>query len=350
GALMRFAGTRAYEGWSRYGVLVRASSLLRLAVAATRFAVIGNPAEGAASRDYLAGGDKPKLDERRRTSDDFYRALREAAAANVVKNTAIDEHLKFIDDKVRELAAMREKVDAKTAPPAAITGLLVATSGRAIDAIGTMAAVATDSVLSRRIVALYATLHSGDGMLAQRGAGQAALKDGQAPAGMFMLLASGATRQTVFGKLFNDLAPPAVIRQYQAFDAANGRALQELREIALKNSGTPASPEQLKRWVDLNAEMTGGLTGMFTTTADLFSAEADDMLAAAWRSVVFYLTVTLAGLAVVLVLSRMVLSTLRRLLTGLSHAMKELRNRHYDVAIPGVDRTDELGDMARTTT
>src|SRR5262249_38311104 len=50
------------------------------------------------------------------------------------------------------------------------------------------------------------------------------------------------------------------------------------------------------------------------------------------------------------VLSRMVLSTLRRLLTGLSHAMKELRDRHYDVAIPGVDRTDEIGDMARTTT
>src|SRR5215470_11738383 len=107
-ALMLFAGTLTYESWSRYGDLVRASSLLRLAVAATRFAVIGNPAEGAASRDYLAGGDKPKLDERRRTSDDFYRALREAAAANVVKNTAIDEHLKFIDDKVRELAAMRE--------------------------------------------------------------------------------------------------------------------------------------------------------------------------------------------------------------------------------------------------
>jgi methyl-accepting chemotaxis protein len=349
-ALMLFAGSQTYESWVRYGELVRASSLLRLAVAASRFGVIANPAEGAASRAYLVGGDKAKLDAQRRVTDEFYRVMREAAAASEVKDARIDEHLKVVDEKVRELKAMREKVDAKTATPAAITGLLVGTTGRVIDAIGTMTTLADDAVLARRILALYATLQFGDGMLAQRGAGQATLTEGQAPPGMFMLLASGSTRQAVFGKLFNDLAPAEVIRQYRTFEAANGRALQELRDIALKNSGTPASPDQVKRWVELNGEMTTVLTGIFTATADMVSAEANAMTAAAARSLVIYSLVTLAVLVTVLMLSRTVSGTLRTLLAGLADAMKELHAGRYDVAIPGIDRADEIGMMARATT
>ncbi len=349
-ALMLFAGSQTYESWSRYGELTRAASLLRLAVAASRFAAIANPAEGAASRAYLAGGDKAKLDAQRRVADESYRAMREAASASEVKEPRIDEHLRAIDEKVRELKAMREMVDAKTATPAAITGLLVATSGRVIDAIGTMTALADDAILARRILALYATIQFGDGMLAQRGAAHATLQEGQAPPGMFMLLASGATRQGVFSKLFNDLAPPEAIRQYRTFEAANGRAWQELRDMALKNSGTPASPEQVKRWAELSGEMTTALTGIFTTTADLFSAEADAMIAAAWRSLILYLIVTVAVLTTVLMLSRIVSGTLRTLLAGLVDAMKELHAGRYDVTVPGVERTDEIGMMARATT
>src|SRR5215510_6492401 len=227
-ALMLFAGRLTYESWSRYQDLERASSLLRLAVAASRFAGIAMPAEGAASRAYLAGGDKAKLDAQRRTTDEHYRAMREAAAANTVKHPRIEEHLRAIDERMRDIATMRGTIDAKTATPATLTPPLVRTSGLAIDSVGTMATIIGDGVLSRRILALYATLHFGDG-----------------------LLAAGTTRQSIFGKLFAELAPPEVVRIYQSFESTNGRALQELRELALKNSGTPASPEQLKRWNDL---------------------------------------------------------------------------------------------------
>jgi methyl-accepting chemotaxis protein len=348
-ALTLFAGTLIYESWSHYHDLVRASSLLRLAVAATRFAVIAMPAEGAASRDYLAGGDKAKLDAQRRITDDLYRATRETAAANVAKNPGIEEHLKAIEEGMRDIAAMRDKIDAKMATPAILTPVFVRTSGHAIDAVGTMATVVSDAVLSRQVLALYATLHFGDGLLSQRGAGQVILTDGQAPPGLFLLLTSGVTRQTIFGKLFNDLAPAEAVRQYQAFDSAGGRELQELREIALKNSGTPASPEQAKRWVDLYREMTTVLTSIFTSTADLISAEAEQLMTAAWRELVIYCGVTLSVLAVVLGLSRMVMSTLSTLLGGLSRTMEEMRDGRYDVAIPSTDRADEIGVMARAT-
>ncbi|HKA72525.1 MAG TPA: methyl-accepting chemotaxis protein [Xanthobacteraceae bacterium] len=349
-ALMLFAGRLTYESWSRYQDLERASSLLRLAVAASRFAGIAMPAEGAASRAYLAGGDKAKLDAQRRITDEHYRAMREAAAANTVKHPRIEEHLRAIDERMRDIATMRGTIDAKTATPATLTPPLVRTSGLAIDSVGTMATIIGDGVLSRRILALYATLHFGDGMLAQRGAGTAVLQDGQAPPPLFALLAAGTTRQSIFGKLFAELAPPEVVRIYQSFESTNGRALQELRELALKNSGTPASPEQLKRWNDLVGELTGVITRMYTATTDIISAETDQMITAAWESLLMYLGVTLGVLAVVLALSKMTLGTVRQLLTGLSHAMQQLRDGRYDVAIPGVDRADEIGEMARNTT
>ena len=45
----------------------------------------------------------------------------------------------------------------------------------------------------------------------------------------------------------------------------------------------------------------------------------------------------------------MVLRTLRELLGELAGAMDKMRDGHYDVAIPHVERTDEIGMMARAT-
>ena len=346
-AMALFAGTLTYENWSRYGDLTRASTLLRLAVATSRVSGIALPAEGAASRTYLAGGDKLKLDEARRFTDDSYSGMRTAAAANDVKDPRIEEHLKSIDEEMRDVAAIRQKIDAKTTTPAALTGVLIKASGRAIDLVGAMAATSTDAVLSRRILALYATLQFGDGTLAQRGAGQAILKDGQAPAGLFVLLASAVNRQAVFGKMFNDLAPPQAVALYRAFDASKGRELQALREIALKNSGTPASAEQVNQWMDINGELTGVLTTIFTSTADLISAESGALVSSAWRASVIYLGVSVLLFALVLATCWFVLRTLRQLLGDLTGTMAALGERKLDITVPSVNRTDEIGVLAR---
>jgi hypothetical protein len=126
--LALFAGTLTYQSWSHYEDLVRASSLVRLAVAASRFAVIALPAEGAASRAYLVDGDKAKLEAQRGITDDLYRTMREAAAAaSSVDNARIQQHLKAIDDSMRDVTAMRRTVDVKAATPATLTPVLVRT-------------------------------------------------------------------------------------------------------------------------------------------------------------------------------------------------------------------------------
>jgi methyl-accepting chemotaxis protein len=348
-ALAGFGGRLAYESWSRYHDLTRASSLLRLAVAASRFAGIGLPGEGAATREFLAGGDRAKLADRRKTADDYYAALRDAADAVAAKDDKIEEQLKGIDEKFRELGTMRSAVDAKTATPAGATSLLVATSGRTIDLIGTAAALASDAVLSRRIFALYATLQFTNGALTQRGPGQIALQEGKIPPNLFLLLAQGSGFQATFGKLFDDYAPAAAVASYRQFSAANGAALRELRDLAMKNAGQPASEAEVKRWVDLNREQTEVLTRILTTTADSISAEGQKMLGAAWNSMLIYFGVTLLALGAVVVLSRAVLGAVRHLINDLVTAIDGMRDGNFAIAIPHVGRHDEIGAMARAT-
>lgn len=146
-ALALFASRLTYESWVRYDNLTRATSLLRLAVAASQFAGLAVPGEGAVSRDFLASGDMAKLTAQRNTTDSLYRAMREAAAANVVKDVRIDEHLRFIDEKMRAFLAARPKIDDKSMPASEVTGLLAPMSGRAIDLIGA-AAAASDAIVS----------------------------------------------------------------------------------------------------------------------------------------------------------------------------------------------------------
>jgi methyl-accepting chemotaxis protein len=342
------AGTLAYESWSRYGDLVRASSLLRLAAAAGRFGGTAIPAEGAATRVFLDGGDKATLDARRRITDDLYRAVREAAAANVVKDARIEEHLRVLDERMRAIAALRDKID--TRPPVLdTTATLAPAAQRSAELVATAAAVASDPVLSRRIFALYATLEFNESTLIQRGAGLLALQKGQVANTAFLLMAKNVYFNATFMKLFYDFAPAEVVRIYQAFDASNGRALQELRELILKNAGTPASDAQIKQWGDIYRELTTVMTTILNSTLDLVSTEADQLQIEAWRNLLLLTGLTLLGLIAVLIASRMAIGMLRGLLGGLAGTMEKLRDGVYDVKVPSVTRGDEIGAMARAT-
>jgi methyl-accepting chemotaxis protein len=348
-AMTWFAGQLTCESWSRYNDLVRASSLVRLSVAVSRFAGIAIPGEGAMTREVVSGrGDKAALDARRRTTDDLYRGVREAADANVARNPALDEQLKAIDARMQAIAALRQKIDAKTPmTPTDTTIVMAPTAARAIDLVATVASVASDAVLSRRIFALYATLQFNENALVQRGAGQLALETGKLSPDAFLLLARAVALHATFAKLFRDYAPAETVALFQPFDSANGRELQELRELALKSNGTPASPAQLQRWLEISRDLTGVLTKIVSATAEAVTAETDQLVAAARSSLIFYCGVSLAMLALVLLTSRLVLRTLRDLLGALAGTMEALGDQRLDITVPSVGRTDEIGVMAR---
>jgi methyl-accepting chemotaxis protein len=246
--------------------------------------------------------------------------------------------------------ALRQGIDSKAITSVdATTGTLSPAAQRSADLVATAAAVASDPVLSRRIFGLYATLQFNESTLIQRGTGVPALQKGQLANVPFLLMVKNIYLNATFTKLFYDFAPPEMVRLYQGFDAANGRPLQELRELILKNAGTPASEAQIKQWIDIHRELTTVMTTILNSTFDLFSAEADQLVGEAWRNLVLLGAITLAGLIAVLLASRMAIGMLRGLLGGLAGIMEKLRDGFYDVTVPSVARGDEIGAMARAT-
>ncbi|HEY2135094.1 MAG TPA: nitrate- and nitrite sensing domain-containing protein, partial [Xanthobacteraceae bacterium] len=350
-ALAMFGSLLSYESWSRYSKLNDASSVLRLAVASARFAGIAVPGEGTMNRDIILGrADRNQLEPKRRVTDDIYRNLRDAGAALTVKAPTLEEQLRTLDGNIRAIIALRAQVDANALKsPNDSTKVISPAATGAVDLVGSAAAVVNDAALSRSIFALYATIQFIQTASGQRGPAEIALKGGTLPPDAFLALARGYSVNATFDRLFHDYAPAEVVARYDAFDAANGRDLAELRKLALANSGQAASDAQLKRWLEVSGKLADLMREMLVSTIDSVNAEGEQMLSDARRDMAVYLGITLAVLAIVILLSRMVLRTVRELLGELAGAVDKMRDGQYDVVIPHIARTDEIGVMARAT-
>src|SRR5262249_59978587 len=133
-------------------------------------------------------------------------------------------------------------------------------------------------VLSRRVFAIYATVQFIQTATVQRGTGETILRGLKVPPDGYLFLVRGYTLHQTFTKLFRDYAPAPAIALYDTFDRANGRELDELRAIAVANTGQAVPEAQLRRWIDLSNEITTLLGRVLSTTVDVVSAETDQML------------------------------------------------------------------------
>ncbi|RAI44355.1 methyl-accepting chemotaxis protein [Rhodoplanes roseus] len=343
-----FGGQLAWEGWSRYSDLSRASSVLRLALATSRLAEV-LPRQAAAERELIAGtGDRARTEALRREADAQFAVFRTAATPDVLQNPAIAAHVRGIEEKTAKFRDLRQQIDAGTvknlAAPTIVGAPIV---GQSIDLVGSASATVSDPALSRRIVALYATLQFADSLLLQRGAGQLSLQNGTLPQDTWLLLSRGIAMNGPFGKLFADYAPPSVVALYQAFDSTKGRELQALRERAVKPTGEPASAEQIRRWGELGSEQTALFGKIIPQAIEAIGAESDQMLRDAWWSLLGYLGTFVVVLAAVVVMGAVVMRIVRDLIGQLVAAIHTMRDGNFAVAIPHTERRDEIGAMAQ---
>ncbi len=304
--LAMFGGRMTYDTWSRYRQLSQASSVLRLAVATGRFTGMAIPGEGALSREVVAGkGDRAKLEAVRRNTDEMYRGIREAAAGLSVKSAGIDAQVAALNERMRLVGEMRKQVDANALKsPNDTTAVIAPAAAIGIDLAASSAAAVNDPALARQVFALYATLQFVENAMVQRGGAEIALREGKLPPAPFALLARGISLNATFGKLFHEYSWPHIIAQYDAFEATNGRDLEELRRLALANTGTPASEAQINRWLELSRDITAALGKVLASTLDTVVANGDRMLSEARFDMLLYLALTVGVLAIVVILSR----------------------------------------------
>ncbi len=348
-ALTIFGGRLTYDSWSRYNELGGAISVLRLSLAAAQLGGLGIPGEAVASREFAFGDhDRAKLDAQHRRLDDFYREVREAGAALKVEAPGVQAQLEALAERMRGIDALRAKLEANSLKSATeVTEAVSPVSGGAIAMVGSTSAIVNDTDLSRAIFGLYASLQFSESALSQRGAGEVALREGKLATPMLVRFARSSGNNATFNPLFHDYAPAELVRQFDTFDAANGRELDELRRVILANSGQPASEAQQRRWAELSREITAVSGKMLNAIIGIVRDQGGQALSAARRGFFIYLMFTLAVLAVVILLSRQMVRILRELLGQLAGAVDKMRDGNYEVAIPHVTRDDEIGIIAR---
>jgi methyl-accepting chemotaxis protein len=352
-AMLAFGGVLVVQTLGVYRGIGHLSALEQFVSAASRLTTEALDAESPASLSFVASGtemDRVALMATRRASDDAIRSFKAAAASAGLSDPKALAIIGEIEQRLGGLEAFRQKTDARTLDRRAVGDLLQPTTTRLADLFQRIAHLINQDQLSELLLALHAVMQMNDGQKIEAGRAEVALRQQGLDAGLTQMWVAGVAKQSIFGKQYDDLGPERVRDQLRAFDAGpDGRAIESLRPTILAAAnGGKVSEADAKRWRDAMAARNTLWSASVGATRDELTATTKALQEQARSSLLFYVTEIVLAVVGVMVLIRVVLRTVRGLLAELTKVMQELANGRLAVMVPGRDRSDEIGVMART--
>jgi methyl-accepting chemotaxis protein len=348
-ALAAFGGVLVKQSFDEYREITRVVALQRLVSAAAAYSS-GIPQESQASYPFLASGqeaDRARMLARRPITDRIFVELREAAAAANLTDTSAIEILGKIEGRKPAFDALRQKFDTRTTERAEATSTLQPMVALGIDLIGRMGGLTNNSIIARRMIALQATLQTMDGNYLESSRAQLA-KDGPLKSGMLRQMQHGIELQNIFGALLANYASPGIVAEVQAFNSRFAPVVAEVRPKVLDlQPNEKLSAEALQRWLDREKEIRNFWPQTVVKAEQELASEANRLSSTALTSLWVFSLATALVIAIIIGVSATVLRTVRRLFAGLNRTMAALAERDYSVDVPGRERRDEIGEMAR---
>ncbi|WP_052214191.1 methyl-accepting chemotaxis protein [Belnapia sp. F-4-1] len=350
-AALAFSGILAANSLSAWRAAGRVVELEQLVSAGARFAYM-LAGEGRASRAYASSGaaeDRTRMLAERAVTDrnlqDFRGAVAAAPLADPVAREAIDFMLKHIEG----LGAFRDKSEARSVVVADSVRLIRPILARGYELVARLAALTEDPVIKQRAFAFQAVLLVSKGVSGENSVGGQALRDGTLSVAALASFLEGSDELRSFGDQVRNIAPPAIAEKWQAYRTGpETQSLERMRqEILAIAEGRKPEPGLLQRWNSENAVRIRFVDELVTESSRSLTAEAQARFVAARASLLTFAGAALAILALVAVLNRAVLRTIRNLLQQLSESLTALAERRYDGVVIAKDRQDELGSMAR---
>jgi methyl-accepting chemotaxis protein len=346
GGILLFQSLRAYEE------VERAAALQRLVSATSYLAMTSLPSEGRMTYPYLAAPSdaaRAKMLEQRAATDRAVAVFHQAAAAARLTDKNAADLVQAIETRMAGIGAVRQKADARAITRLEYGAFLQPTTARAIELIGRLAG-ATDNIrVSRLILALQAMLLMSDGSLIEGGRGEIAFKEGTLKPDVYRLMLHGIDLQLTYGKQLETFAPPAILDELKAFnEGPHGRTIAAVRpammDIVFANKLKAADA---RPWSEADAARRAMWLKLIAAMDNALALETARLRQDARKDAVTYGIVTLLVIGVALALSQTGLHVIRRLLGRLTQVMHALAQRDLAVDVPGRDRSDEIGIMAR---
>ena len=336
---------RTFADWRN---VEHVASMQRLIDAATEY-IEAIPAESLMALGWEQTGSpdlKAHLPAARTRSDAAVAGLRRQEAAS-----GLDDKVVLADLHVAEqvdFPRIRGRFDAGKEDIADILITFQPAVARMIDLVGRLAVLSSDAEVSRLMLAYSAALSMNDALLIEQTVERPAGPDGRMLPDQEVAVAKAITLQAVFGAEIENLAAPDALAAWHAYLAASStRAVADLRPAVLGFGGGQPDPAKLDLFT---AARRGRLQAMAVAVGangdSLRRLVASRQADAGW-ALVLYCGLLMALLGVVTGFTCLAWRTITGLLSGLSGAMARLAAGTLEVDIPGRQRHDQLGVMAR---
>jgi methyl-accepting chemotaxis protein len=355
-AMAAFGGVLVLETLNTYREVERLSALDQLVVAASQLTIKALNAESIPTQAYVASGSdsqRAEMTAARKVSDEVIRSFKIAAESIGLSDPKAADIVADIERRLDGLEAYRQKANTRTLERRASGDLLQPITAGLADFFQRIAALVKEDQLSELLMGLHAIMQMNDGQRIEAGRLEIALREGPLEAGVYQLLLNGLAKQSIFGKQFNDFGPVVARDRLAAFDAGpNGRAIATLRPtlLALANgaNGGKVSEAAAKRWREAVVDRNLVWSAAVETTVDALTATTVALQAGARWRLIFYVASCVLAVIVVIGMNRVVLRVVRGLLSELTQVMQQLADGQLAVGVPGRDRSDEIGIMAKT--
>ncbi len=351
--MVAFGAVLVLKTLSTYREVEGMAALQQLVVAASQLTVKALNAESPPTQAFVVSGSEAHRAEMiasRQVSDAAIRSFKAAAAAAGLSDSKAIGIISEIEQRLADLTEYRQKADARTLERRASGALLQPITAGLADLFQRIAALVNEDQLSELLLGLHAIMQMNDGQKIEAGRSDVALREGALDGGLYQILLTGLAKQSIFAKQFNDFGPVRARAQLAAFDAGpDGRAIGSLRSdiLAVANGGKVGEVEA-KRWRDAMAARDVVWSAAVGTTVEALTEATEQLRWSARWHLILYVGACALALIMVMGMNHVVLGTVRGLLGELTQVMQELANGRLTVGVPGRDRTDEIGSMAKT--
>ena len=355
-AILSLAALSAAVVYDRAREMTAISNLRTLVDATTAIGALSHELqkERGATALFLGSGGKQfraELGAQRRVSDETRTALT-AALAPLRGQAAFKTFLDRLADAEIQLAGLdgrRGEVDGLTGKPAEAIGHYTRIIGGLLDSTYEIARLTGDADLKNLVTAYGVFMQGKERAGLERATGSAGFAAGRFDSALFQRFVGLGSAQDTFFSVFRGIAPADTVAALD--QRVEGRAREEvqaMRQIALTaGAGGDLKGAEASVWFGKATERIDQMKTVEDDLAKSLRIMANDKGEAARLTFAVVLAVALGGSALALFVGLTIVRSITRAVAGLTHATERIAAGEVGMTIPGEERGDEVGALAR---
>ncbi|WP_105370085.1 methyl-accepting chemotaxis protein [Neorhizobium huautlense] len=333
----------SWNSYASYRELERALALEKLARAGGELMLV-MPVEGAATAATRS--------DIRVKADSAHRALLEIYDKTVafgINDAGLAKTKSSLDERWGKLPEYRSAIDAGSADPLMSLRYLQPISASGLELAGRVGNLIDNQELSRAVQGYHAFMQVNEGYLIINRIGQQYTRNGVLTAEELAKFGHGKHQIRIYEQAFRQFTPPDLLQRYDTFlQGVEGQLIDKtIKAMDSLKPYTPA-PGDFDAWIGAMVKRRDFVAGLIQENA----GKIGGLAAQKWNDASSTLQLTLSALGIFMAISIAFSVMITRGLSGsirkIGDCMANLAEGDIAAAIPYAERSDVVGEMARS--